>query len=161
MNRMSKIKHGWAPSSTKGKVYAPPPVLYGGTQFVLVDLNEPIPEPDGQWLRDRLAQLEKACEFPTCDATAVAMIKVGKYMPYLCRQHCHVLLHGDALDKRVASGYITRDMVDAVLGTSFGREEGTLTRKEVLALPDCGPVGTPGASVAQPKSLNIRPFGQL
>lgn len=156
-----KLKRGWAPSNTRNKVYAPPPTLYGGTSFVLVDLNKPIPEPDARWLRDRLAEIEKACEFPQCDATAVVMIKVGKYLPYLCAQHAGLLKSGDSTSRRLVGQYIAQDMMDAVLSTSFGRPDGAETRRDKLEQLSVQRIYDGPVTVATRESLQLRPFGQL
>ncbi len=136
--------------------YDEAPELLGGTSCTLVDLNEPWPQPDPRWLSNRLVQVDKECEFPSCDAAATQLYDLRANRWYVCLGHITILTSGNVRTRAVAMDELRSSYMDDIIASAFGSEAVTGQRKTRLAAQTA--VQPP---VSNSKPLKLRRFGQL
>lgn len=93
-------------------------ILGGGA--VLVDLNEPNPEPPLAWLVLAMISHDVRCEYPACEQGALRYIMLGRHVPFVCAVHYERLNHSQRNIRRVAVDEITTAMLGEIILTAFG-----------------------------------------
>lgn len=100
------------------KEYRAAPPSYN--DFVFVDLNLGIPQPDPGWLRSHLKEIGAECEMPECHKVASSMLVVDQFTPLLCDNHAEWVAAPESKLRTFAKRIIKNHMKDEFFEAEYG-----------------------------------------